>query len=138
MGIFSARIKKYHWDWNLQNLLKTPTLARTWVLEYVSLSLCHWVTAIFLSKFKVFLDVFEKLFTSCNTYWQLTSCYYLEPARLLIRNGILLPKLFWPTVRKKNFKWSRKTFEIWGWRLRIWKHFKITRTIYSNSQNNVC
>ena len=28
------------------------------------------------------------------------------------RNGILLPKLFWPTVRKKLFLWSRKTFEI--------------------------
>ena len=29
-------------------------------------------------------------------------------------NGTLFPKLFWPTVRKKMFYWSRKTFEIWG------------------------
>ena len=31
---------------------------------------------------------------------------------LCVLNGILLPKLFWPTVRKKMFYWSRKTFEI--------------------------
>ena len=133
MGIFSTRIKKYHWDWNLQNLLKTPTLARTWVLEYVSLSLCHWVTETFLSKYKVLLDVFEKSFTSCNTYWQLTSCYYLEPARLLIRNGILLPKLFWPTVRKKNSSDQEKLlkFEAEGW-----EFAKFLRTIYSNSDRS--
>ena len=46
-------------------------------------------------------------------------------------NGILLPKLFWPTVRK-IVTWSRKTFEIQGWRQRICKMFEITRTIYSN------
>ena len=28
--------------------------------------------------------------------------------------GILLPKLFWPTVRKKLFLWSRKTFDSSG------------------------
>ena len=49
------------------------------------------------------------------------------------RNGILLPKLFWPTVRK-NCSSDRKTFEIRGWRPRICKIFQITRTIYSNSE----
>ena len=38
-------------------------------------------------------------------------------------NGILLPKLFWPTVRKNC------SFEIRGWRPRICKIFEITRTI---------
>ena len=50
-----------------------------------------------------------------------------------VRNGILLPKLVWPTVRKKLVKWLRKTFEVWTWKMRIWFFFDITRTIYSNS-----
>ena len=37
---------------------------------------------------------------------------------------------------KKMFKWSRKTFEIRGGRLRICKMFEITRTIYSNSERS--
>ena len=35
---------------------------------------------------------------------------------------------------KKIFLWSRKTFEIRGWKLRICKNFEITSTIYSNSE----
>ena len=54
----------------------------------------------------------------------------------LVRHVILLPKLFWPTVRKKLFYWSRKTFDIRGWRPRIFKNFEITRTIYSNSERS--
>ena len=38
---------------------------------------------------------------------------------------------------KKKFYWSRKTFEIWGWRPRICKTFEITKTIYSNSERSV-
>ena len=34
---------------------------------------------------------------------------------------------------KKLFSWSRITFEIWGWRPRICKHFEVSRTVYSNS-----
>ena len=45
--------------------------------------------------------------------------------------------LFWPTVRKKKFYWSRKTFEIRGWRPRMSKSFEITRSIYSNSERSV-
>ena len=44
--------------------------------------------------------------------------------------------MFWPTVRKKLFQWSRKTFEIRGWRPRICKISEITRTIYSNSERS--
>ena len=43
-------------------------------------------------------------------------------------NGILLPKLFLPTLSK--------TFETCGWRPRICKTFEITRTIYSNSERS--
>ena len=41
-------------------------------------------------------------------------------------NSFLLPKLFWPTVRKKLSLWLRKTFEIRGWRPRIYKPFSRT------------
>jgi hypothetical protein len=37
---------------------------------------------------------------------------------------------------EKLFQWSRQTFEIRGWRLRIFKNFEITRTIYSNSESS--
>ena len=37
---------------------------------------------------------------------------------------------------KKLFKWSRTTFEIRGWRPRMWKMFEITWTIYSKSERS--
>ena len=39
----------------------------------------------------------------------------------LNRNSILLPKLFWPTVRKNCSRDWEKTFEIQGWRPRKFK-----------------
>ena len=54
----------------------------------------------------------------------------------LKNNGIMLSKLFLPTVTKKLFYWSRKTFEIRGWRPRICKIFEIIWTIYSNSERS--
>ena len=52
------------------------------------------------------------------------------------RNGILLPKLFWPTVRK-NYSSDRKTllkFEAEGQEFAT--NFEITGTIYSNSERS--
>ena len=43
-----------------------------------------------------------------------------------IINGILLPKLFWPTVRKNCSSDREKLF----------KTFEITTTIYSNSERS--
>ena len=37
----------------------------------------------------------------------------------------------------KLFLWSRKSFEIRGWRSRICKHFEITITIYLNSESTI-
>ena len=45
--------------------------------------------------------------------------------------GILLPKLFWPTVKKKC-----SSDRVRGWRPRISKKFEITRTIYSNIERS--
>ena len=46
---------------------------------------------------------------------------------LLSNNGILLLKLFWPTVRRNCSSDREKLF---------WKLFEITRTIYSNSERS--
>ena len=51
-------------------------------------------------------------------------------------NGILLPKLFWPTVRKNCSSDWGKTFQIRCWRPRICKIFEITKTICSNSERS--
>ena len=55
--------------------------------------------------------------------------------------GILLTKLFWPTVsrpavRKNCSSDQKKTFEIRGWSPRIDKIFEVTGTIYSNSERS--
>ena len=54
----------------------------------------------------------------------------------LSHNGILVPKLFWLTVRKNSSSDRKKPFEIRGWRPRVFKTFEITRTIYSNSERS--
>ena len=76
-----------------------------------------------------------------NFSWQVTFEINLVAANLiwsrdfkiyLAGNGILSPKLFWPTVRK-NWPSDREKllkFEAEGWK------FAITRTIYSNSESS--
>ena len=57
----------------------------------------------------------------------------------LPRNGILLPKLFWPTVRRNcSSNRERKTFEIQGLSPRICKNFEITKQFIQTvkGQNN--
>jgi hypothetical protein len=51
-------------------------------------------------------------------------------------NGILLPKLFWPTVRKNCSSDREKLlkFEAECWEFK--KKIEITRTIYSNSEGS--
>ena len=53
-----------------------------------------------------------------------------------VENGILLSKLFWPTVRKNCSSDREKLlkFEAEGWEFA--KIFEITRTIYSNSERS--
>ena len=53
-----------------------------------------------------------------------------------IKNAILLPKLFWPTVRKKCSSDKDFFYEIQGCRPSIYKNFGIPRTIYSNSERS--
>ena len=52
-----------------------------------------------------------------------------NPMMKCTKNGILLPKLLWSTV-KTNVLVMEKTFEFRAWRPRIFKIFEITRTIY--------
>ena len=65
--------------------------------------------------------------------WLGSSIVDLTPPFEKFRNGILLPKLFWPTVRR-NCSSDRDFFEIRGSRPRICKNFEITRTICLNSE----
>ena len=48
----------------------------------------------------------------------------------------MVAKIVLTYCEKKLFYWSRKTFEIRGWRLRFCKNLEITRTIYSNSERS--
>ena len=87
-------------------------------------------------------ETYAWLFRSCEILaWANYCLYLLEPfIRKSSDNGILLPKLFWPTVRKKMLLWLKKTFEIRGWGPRICNFFEITRTIYylDFNQRKVC
>ena len=50
------------------------------------------------------------------------------------RNGILLPKLFWPTVRKNWSSDREKLLKFEAEGQEFAKFFEITRTIYSNTE----
>ena len=51
-----------------------------------------------------------------------------------IKNGILLPKLFWPTVRKKCSSGQEKLLKFNAKGREFAKNFQSTRTIFSNSE----
>ena len=65
-----------------------------------------WVTLL--------VDIYLSYLPVKQIWWKSAVCYY----------------------EKKLFYWSRKTFEIRGWRPRICKNFEITRIIYSNSERS--
>ena len=71
----------------------------------------------------VYLRCNFKFGTYCKPFVLLTNPKLKEK----FFHGIFLPKLFY---------WSRKNFEIQGWRPRIYKNFEITRTICSNSERS--
>jgi hypothetical protein len=79
----------------------------------------------------VWFFIFHSAHLLSNMYW-----IWLVFSVQTAMNGILLPKLFWPTVRKKCSSNRERTLEIRGWRPRICKTFEITRTIYSNSERS--
>ena len=60
----------------------------------------------------------------------------LQFTRFSLRNGILLPKLFSPAVRKNCFSNREKKHEIQGCRPKICQNFEITRTISLNSERS--
>ena len=51
--------------------------------------------------------------------------------------GILLPKLFWPTVRKKCSRNPEKPFDVRGWRLRICNILEITTLYFSTKHKKL-
>ena len=79
-------------------------LWRPWLSQWVPELLPHWWSASSLD-----IAAAAVAIRTITHWWVLAFI-------LFANNGILLPKLFWPTVRKK-------TFEIRGWRPRICKFF---------------
>ena len=115
----------------IRNLsLKMAMLLQKWYLPFVSLFLFTGSSRPqFVGDLKnITVAIGREATFSCNVR-------NLVPFKVSsMKNGILLPKLFWPTVRKNCSSDRWKTFEIWGWRSRICKNFEITRTICSNSE----
>ena len=132
-------------EWpNHSEFLKGMTFLTPWLLthwQYDSLTLntlifdtltkytydfwAHWQKRL-MTYYRVAPNIFGMIYSS-NTHHKA-----LEKKTLF---GILLPKLFWPTVRE-NCSSDREKLEIRGWRPRICKTFEITRTIYSNSERS--
>ena len=103
----------------LDPLLPFPFFATTW--------------CIYLRQPVDILD--ETILIKCNhdnKFQSISAKNYMNPSN----NGILFPKLFWPSVRKSCSCDGEKTFEIRGWRPRNCKKFKITRTICLNSERS--
>ena len=76
-----------------------------WMLNF------HWKSIV-----KKALDCLHFLLTSLVPMMIFKKNLFKRPCASFskVRNGILLPKLVWPTVRKKLFKWLREFFEIRG------------------------
>ena len=94
----------------------------------------------------------------CFDFWKLCKCKYFAlltrlPLPLLCKmlnnrprrqkmekatckKCYFVSKIVLTFCEKKLFQWSRKTFEIRGWRPRIFKIFVIPWTIYSNSESS--
>ena len=53
----------------------------------------------------------------------------------ILCNWYFVTKIVLTYCEKKLFQWSRKTFEIRGWKQRICKTFEVTRKIDSNSRS---
>ena len=76
--------------------------------------------------------LYESSPRSSGVWWSGTIILLVAPPpfrKSKPKNGILLPKLFCPTVRKKCSGVREKTLEIRDWKLRICKFFNITRTL---------
>ena len=77
---------------------------------------------------KLRLWALGKLKFSCNFFQVFGGSHIIK--------WYFVTKIVLTYCEKKLFEWSRKTFEIRGWRPRISKIFEITRTIYSNSERS--
>ena len=63
-------------------------------------------------------------------------CNGVDTKHIRIYIWYFVTKIVLTYSEKKMFWWSRKTFEIQGWRPRICKIFKITRKKYSHSKRS--
>ena len=84
-------------------------------------------------KIKSSTPLFTFIFMSKMSYWS-TFKFWLNYRHCLSQKWYFVIKIALTYCEKKLFEWSRKTCEIWEWKLRIYKKFEITKTIYSNSK----
>ena len=75
---------------------------------------------------------FENL--SVSLFWGKKNWKKIE--NIKVRNGILLPKVFWPTVRKNCSSDREKLLQFEAEGREFFKNFEITWTIYSNSERS--
>ena len=102
------------------------TLTASWTKFWIFFSSCRILMEKYPSKSTNWAAVKNKL--NVKNYHHNQTFHYLKNYLNMQVFGILFTKLFWPSVRK--------TFEIGGWRPRIFKNLEITRTIYSNSERS--
>ena len=75
-------------------------------------------------------------FITENFWWDFLCNNWQSIFDVVERLCFLFPKFFWPTVRNKCSSDWEKTFQIWGWRLRIYLTFEASRRIHSNSKRS--
>ena len=103
--------------------LNQQTNAKFWLIE-LNLELSHVYWAIY--------DSINTGYDICLIFCLVSLLFY--KFLWLIWNDILLPELFWPTVKKNVLEIEKN--EIQDWRERFFKFFEITRTIYSSSERS--
>ena len=99
-----------------------------WNLNLRKISTCKFTLEMKGSKTEVFIYFIEKFVVAQKKVWI-----------LCVPNTYTLgSNHFWSQTycEKKLFQWSRKTFEIRGWRPKICKNFEITRTFCSSSERS--
>ena len=93
---------------------------------------------------KAYKYIFGRARCPVSSLWILSSCITRMEKNIFLYFFLLeicsqwyfVTKIVLTYCEKKMFYWSRKTFEIGGWRLGLCKNFEIPRAIYSNSERS--
>ena len=103
------------------------------------LPMCNHVSSMQLALLKENATMHEKGWTDLKKVKNKIRVNWYGISKLCARvskNGILLPKLFWPTVRKNCSSGRENLLKFEAESQEFKKSFEITRTIYSNSESS--